>query len=306
VLAQRTLVALEVALCLVLLVGAGLLSRSFRRVIEVDPGFRRDGLVTMRIALPINYDSDAVVNRFYRELQKRLTALPGVAAVTLVRQLPISGGEGNGDLAIEGRPSAEGELGASTVRGVLPNYFAIMGIPLVKGRMLDERDNASSLHPVLIDASFAPRSGPHADPLGQRFKVGPRDRAAWLTIVGVVGDVRQIGLDSAAPLSTYKPLVSDPYSRFEVAMRVSGSTSGVMAAVLALWRSGLRSRLALPRIWNPHGTRCTPSRCVAAGDDSGAGADAGRYRAGNGGGVVCLAAHEEPAIRRRTNPTLPP
>jgi putative ABC transport system permease protein len=200
-------------------------------VFEVNPGFRTDHLVTLRIGLPMNYDSDAAVNLFYRRLKERLSVLPGVSSATIVSQLPISGGEGNGDIAIEGRPSAEGELGASTFRSVMPNYFAVLGIPLGRGRTLEDRDEGSSLHPVVINEGFARRFWPGADPIGKRFKVGPRERAAWLTIVGVVGDVRQIGLDSSAPFSTYQPLASSPQSRFELALRAAGDTGSVMAAV---------------------------------------------------------------------------
>jgi putative ABC transport system permease protein len=229
--AQRTLVVVEVALCLVLLSGAGLLMKSFRKVLEVNPGFRADRLVAMRIALPPNYDADEVVARFYRSAQERLSALPGVSAATMVNRLPISGGEGNGDIAIEDRTSAEGELGASTIRGVMPNYFAVMGIPLVRGRMFDEHDNAPGLHPAIINEGFAGHFWPGADPIGKRFKIGPRDRVAWFTIVGVTGDVRQIGLDTPAPFSTYTPLESDPYRRFEVAVRAQGDPHSVLSTV---------------------------------------------------------------------------
>ncbi len=229
---QKTLVVAEVALCLILLAGAGLLIKSFRRVMSIDPGFRTDGLVTMRIALPTNYDSDAAVNGFYRRLEQRLQAVPGVSAATIVSQLPISGGEGNGDIAIEGRPSAEGELGASTFRGVIPNYFPVMGIPLVRGRLLEDRDEDATSHPVLINEGFARRFWPDSDPIGKRFKVGPRDRAPWRTIVGVVGDVRQIRLDAAPSFSTYELLTSSPEGRFEVALRTNGKTSVVLAAAL--------------------------------------------------------------------------
>jgi putative ABC transport system permease protein len=223
--AQQTMVVVEVALCLVLLAGAGLLMRSFHRLFEVSPGFRTERLVTLRIGLPLNYDSDASVNTFYRQVQDRLSVLPGVSAATIASQLPITGGEG------KGRPSAEGELGASTFRNVMSNYFDVMGIPLVRGRVLEDRDEGSTLNPVLIDQGFAQRFWPGADPIGKRFKVGARDRAQWQTIVGVVGDVRQIGLDSPAPFSTYRLLASDPQSRFELAVRAAGDAGSALAAV---------------------------------------------------------------------------
>jgi putative ABC transport system permease protein len=229
--AQQTMVVLEVALCLVLLAGAGLLMRSFHRLFEVNPGFRTERLVTLRMGLPLEYDSDAAVNAFYRQVQSRLSVLPGVSAATIVSRLPITGGEGNGDIAIEGRPSAEGELGATTLRDVMPNYFDVMGIPLVRGRVLEDRDYGSSLDPVLINQGFAQRFWPGTDPIGKRFKVGPRDRAQWQTIVGVVGDVRQIGLDSPAPFSTYRLLGSDPPTRVDLAVRAAGDSGSVLAMV---------------------------------------------------------------------------
>jgi putative ABC transport system permease protein len=229
--AQSTFVVIEVALCLVLLSGAGLLMKSFRKVLEVNPGFRTDRLATLRIALPPSYDADEVVARFYRNVQERLSVVPGVSGATLVNRLPISGGEGNGDIAIEDRTSAEGELGASTVRGVMPNYFSVMGISLVRGRMFDVRDNVPGLRRAIINEGFARHFWPGADPIGKRFKIGTRDRVTWFTIVGVTGDVRQIGLDSPAPFSTYTPLESDPYRRFEVAVRAQGDPHSVLATV---------------------------------------------------------------------------
>lgn len=229
--AQRTLVVAEVALCLVLLSGAGLLLKSFRKVLDVNPGFRPERLVTMRISLPASYDSDASVIQFYHLLEERLPVLPAVAGATLGSRMPISGGEGNGDIAIEGRASAEGELGTSTFRNVMPNYFGVMGIPLVRGRMFDPRDGTAGLHPAIVNESFARRFWPGDDPIGKRFKIGPRDRVAWLTVIGVTGDVRQIGLDVPAPFSTYTPLEANPRGRFEVAVRAQGDARAVLAAV---------------------------------------------------------------------------
>jgi predicted permease len=230
-LAQQTMVVVEVALCLTLLAGAGLLMRSFHRVFEVNAGFRTEGLVTLRVGLPVNYDSEVSVNAFYRQMQDRLSVLPGVKAATIASRLPISGGEGTGDIDIEGQPSAEGELGGTTFCSVMPNYFDVMGIPLVRGRVLTDSDAGSSLNPVLINQRFAQRFWPGVDPVGKRFRAGPRDRAQWQTIVGVVGDVRQIGLDSPVPFSTYQLLASGPESRFEVAVRAAGDTGSVLAAV---------------------------------------------------------------------------
>jgi putative ABC transport system permease protein len=225
------LVVAEVALCLVLLAGAGLLLKSFRRVFEVNPGFRTDRLVTLRVNLPLNYNTVPAVQHFYRQLNERLSVLPGVRGATMASRLPISGGEANGDIGIEGWPSGQGELGASTFRRVTPNYFEVMGIPLRRGRVFDDRDDGSRGHAVIVNEGFARHFWPNADPIGRRIRIGPRDTSNWLTIVGVVGDVRQIGLDSEAPFSTYESLATGPSSRFEVAVRAAGDARSVMASV---------------------------------------------------------------------------
>jgi putative ABC transport system permease protein len=230
-LTQRVLVIAEVALCLVLLAGAGLLLQSFRRVFEVNPGFRPEGLAAIRVALPVTYNTEPKVEQFYRELHSRLAAIPGAMGVTIASQLPITGGEGNGDISIEDRPSAEGELGASTFRHVLPNYFEVLGIPVVRGRAFDDRDDGSRGRPAIINEGFARRFWPNEDPIGRRIRIGPRDNGTWLTIVGVVGDVRQIGLDSQAPFSTYEPLAVGAEGRFDVAVRTSGDPRGVIPSM---------------------------------------------------------------------------
>jgi putative ABC transport system permease protein len=236
--AQGGLVVIEVALCLVLLAGAGLLMKSFRKVIDVNPGFRSEGLVTMEVGLPPQYDSDARVNGFYRRVEDRVAALPGVSGMTIASQLPITGGEGNGDIAIEGIPSSPGDLGASTFRLVMPSYFTVMGIPLIHGRLFNERDNAATgERPAIINEGFARRFWAGRDPIGRRFKVGPRDGADWLTVVGVAGDVRQIGLDSSAPFSTYVPIAVNPHTRFAIAVRAAGDRGSILASVRGALRS---------------------------------------------------------------------
>lgn len=230
-LAQRALVAAEVALCLVLLVGAGLLLKSFQRVMDVNPGFRTENLVTMQLQLPRSYDSDAKLNAFYLRLEEKLSSTPGATGVTIASQLPITGGEGNGDISIEGRPSRDGELGASTFRNVAPNYFQLMGIPLESGRMFDERDDGSRGRVVIINQGFAKQFWPNDDPIGHRIMIGPRDHNDWKTVVGVAGDVKQIGPDTAAPFSTYEPIGARPDNRFEAAVRTAADPETVIGSL---------------------------------------------------------------------------
>jgi putative ABC transport system permease protein len=233
-LAQRTLVVSEVALCLVLLFGAGLLLKSFRRVLDVNPGFQAERLVTMRINLPHGYTTVAAVTQFYQRSMDSIRRLPGVTGATLTSALPISGGEGNGDLNIEGRPSpASGGLGSSGFRRALPNYFEVMGIPLVRGRAFDDRDDGKRGLVVIVTDSMARRFWPGQDPVGARIKVGPAQFNPWLTVVGVVKDVRQVGLDSDIGFAMYEPLAQRPRLSLDVAVRSAGDPAALLASVRA-------------------------------------------------------------------------
>ena len=158
----------------------------------------------MRIGLPLTYNTAPLTTGFYRQLHDRLKAIPGVNDVTLASMLPISGGDPNGDISIGGRPSTAGELGAASFRRVMPNYFELLGIPLVRGRWFDDRDDGSRGRPVVINANFARHFWPTSDPIGQTIRIGPQDSNAWLTIVGVVGDVRQAGPEVTSPFSVYE------------------------------------------------------------------------------------------------------
>ena len=230
-LAQRTLVVSEVALCLVLLFGAGLLMKSFHRVLAVDPGFQTDHMVTMRISLPRTYTTVSAVMQFYQRSVDEIKNLPGVTAATAVSRLPITGGEGSGDLTIEGRPSLAGELGGATFRRALPNYFQVMGIPIVRGRPFDDRDDGKRERVVIVNESMARRFWPGQDPLGARIKIGPRENVPWLTIVGVARDVRQIGLDADAGYSSYEPMAQQTWSSADIAVRSAVDPAAILSPV---------------------------------------------------------------------------
>jgi putative ABC transport system permease protein len=234
---QRVLVVAEVALCLVLLAGAGLLFRSFRKVLDVQPGFRTENLVAMRIGLPRNYLTEVAITQFYQRASERLAALPGVSGATLASRLPLSGGEPNGDITIEGRPSNRGELGTSTFRQVMPNYFEAMGIPLRRGRAFDVRDDGSRGRPIIINEGFARHFWPHGDPIGARIKIGPREASDWSAIVGVAGDVRQLGLDSEPPFSIYEPLLARSEGTLEIAVRAAGNPRNLIASIRGALRA---------------------------------------------------------------------
>ncbi len=231
--ARQALVVAEVALCLVLLAGAGLLLESLRRVLSVDPGFRTQQLVTMRISLPSTYTTVPAVMRFYSQLPERMKTLPGVLDASAISSLPISGGDAQGDISIEGRPMVQSDRAGATFGRALPNYFRTMGIPLVRGREFNERDDGTRGKVTIINESMARRFWPGQDPIGQRIKIGPPQGEPWLTIVGVVKDVRQIGLDSEIGFATYEPLAQRPRETMELALRVAGDPATAMRAASA-------------------------------------------------------------------------
>ena len=233
---RSALIVAEVALSVALLVGAGLLIKSFWRLMQVNPGFQTERLMTMNVTLlGDKYKETPQVISFFRELPARLEALPGVKAVSAVSTLPINGGDGNGNLTIEGRTFASGQTPAASYRRILPNYFSAMGIPLKQGREFDERDTGVE-KVVIINESMARRFWPDGDAVGKRIKVGPPENEPWLTIVGVTGDVKNIGLEADARLATYEPHPQRPWTTMNLAIRTESDPLSLAASV----RSTLR------------------------------------------------------------------
>jgi putative ABC transport system permease protein len=228
--ARQVLVVAQVALCLVLLVGAGLLFRSFRRVLDQDPGFKADHHASMRIDLPNSYKTIAAVMQVDQQFLERLKSLPGVVDATMISSLPISGGDSNGDITIEGRASNPGELGATSFRRTVPGYFRAMGIPLVRGREFTDADDRKHDDVAIINESLARRFWPGEDPVGRRFQIGPRDTARWMTIVGVAKDVRNARLDIPIAFSTYQPFAQQPRLQMEFAIRTTGNPQMIMVS----------------------------------------------------------------------------
>ena len=228
--ARQVLVVAQVALCLVLLVGAGLLLRSFRRVMEVDPGFRADHLASMRLELPNSYKTIASVLQIDQQFLERLKSIPGVTDATMVNHLPISGGDANGDITIEGVASNPGTLGATSMRRAVPGYFRAMGIQLVRGREFTDLDDRQHDQVAIINEHMARRFWPDQNPLGRRFQIGPHDTARWMTIVGVVKDVRNMGLDFEVGYATYQPFAQQPRLRMEFAVRTKDNPEMIMAS----------------------------------------------------------------------------
>ena len=233
---RRALVVTEVALSLMLFVGAGLLIKSFWRLTNVNPGFDSNNLLTLKVSLPERkYPRRDQVITFYQQLPAKLSALPGVQAVSAVNRLPISGGDPHGQLSIEGRPFAPGEAPGVSFRRILPNYFRAMGIPLLQGREFDERDTGGKPDLVIINQKMAQRYWPNNDAVGKRIRVGPSESEPWMTVVGIVGNVSHEGLDVEPDLATYEPHAKRPWSDMILLVRTSTdplSAAGPVQAAL--------------------------------------------------------------------------
>jgi len=194
---RRVLVVSEVALAVVLLVGAGLLIRSFQRLRQVDIGFTTENRLTMKMVLPMPKYVKADARRaFYDQTLARVEAIPGVEAAGVITVLPLSFSGMNFSFSVEGQTSpSDLQLPFALYRVVSPGYFRAMGITLQRGRLLDAHDTPDSQPVLLINQRLADQYWPHEDPIGKRLKIGPVDSPnQWLTVAGVVNNVRQTGL----------------------------------------------------------------------------------------------------------------
>jgi putative ABC transport system permease protein len=207
-LTRRMLVVSEVALALVLLVGAGLLLRSLRNLFAIDPGFDSAHLLTMQVqeAGRRFNNNDSARARFFAQALEAVRQVPGVTAAAFTSQLPLSGDEDVYGLQLELRPNEKSE--GMFRYAVSPGYFETMNIPLRGGHFLTEHDRASGPRAVLISESFAKRKFPGQNPIGQRVRLGAgigRENSPWATIVGVVGDVKQMSLAVSVSDAFYTP-----------------------------------------------------------------------------------------------------
>jgi putative ABC transport system permease protein len=229
---RSLLVIGQVAVALVLLVGASLLIRSFQRLMDVDPGFQARHLLAISTQTPQSAQIPEQRMEFYRRVQDALLSMPGVQSVAAASRLPMSGMSLGSALFMEGK-STPGEQGPDVeYRVVTDNFFATMGIPLRGGRLFDDHD----IHPetvVVINQTMAQRFWPGESPVGRRIKLGPSpETKPWLTIVGVVGNMRHFGLDADPRPEIYRPFAYNPLGAPMLAIRTAGDP-GTLADTLA-------------------------------------------------------------------------
>ncbi|HUO52443.1 MAG TPA: ADOP family duplicated permease [Gemmatimonadaceae bacterium] len=239
-LVRSSLVVGEVALALMLLVGAGLLVQSVRRLLAVAPGFDSSHLLTMQVGtVGPRYDVDSVTRNFFDRVLLAVRAVPGVEEAAFTSQLPLSGDFDMYGVHAESHPRANPEEDPSGHRyAVSPGYLETMRIPVVRGRSFDEHDAAASPAVVLVNESFAKKLWPGEDAIGQRIRVGSPTDGPWRTVVGIVGGVRQVSLAGDAPDAFYVPESQWPYTdgSQSLVVRARGDAAGLAGAVRsAVW-----------------------------------------------------------------------
>jgi putative ABC transport system permease protein len=204
---RNVLVTAEVALAVVLSVGAGLLARSFVRLLQVDPGFTTEKVLTLRVAPPRSrYAQTGELARFYREVGQRIGALPGVVRVGGVSSLPLTPHDSRAAFDVEGEAAPGSDLTDVHYRLVSGDYFRALGIPLLRGRSFSEAEDGDENAPLVavVNHSLARYLWPNQDPLGRRISFAG-STGPWYTVVGVVGDVKHLGLDADSFIEVFLP-----------------------------------------------------------------------------------------------------
>ncbi len=232
---RKALIVAEVALALVLLVGAGLMVKGFGRLTEKQhKGFDPRHALTLRTVLPSSsYAEGRQIAAFHRLAQERLAALPGVESATSARFLPGTDNWNSTEFQIEGRPAPQGQERVLTSQQVGADYFRTMRIPIVKGRAFSGADGEDAPRVAVISEALARRYFPNEDPLGRRVKVGAAESAPWHTVVGVAGDVSRFMFDRETQPILYLPNQQIPDRGAYFIVRVSGEPMSAVSAVRA-------------------------------------------------------------------------
>jgi len=221
---RSLLIVIQVALALVLTIGAGLMTRSFMTLLSVNPGFEPKKVLTFELFLSGKKYGPAQSAGFYRQLTERLGALPSVDAAGAVNALPLGGDEFTWTFFIEGRQPSDEPLGRVDYRVVTPDFFRAIDVPLKRGRIFTEQDGQEATPVGIINEAMARRYWPNEDPIGKRFRMqAPINVSPWATIVGVVGDVKHAGLDQDPAPAVYRPHQQHPRTDMTVVMRTQSA-----------------------------------------------------------------------------------
>ncbi|HTQ58946.1 MAG TPA: ABC transporter permease [Candidatus Solibacter sp.] len=226
----------EISLALVLLVGAGLMMKSLFRLLEVDPGFRPDLVLTMAIDLRTQqYAKDPAVLNFWQQVLERVRALPGVENAALGTVVPLTDSHSRSDVTLEGMTApAPGDYPHPDIHVVSPGYVETLGIRLLRGRSFTEQDNENAPLAGVINAMVARRYFPHEDPVGKRFMFGhpsATNPPKWYTIVGVVSDTKLYGLANPARLEVYVAYRQNPRNEMRLLVRSTADPAGLTSSI---------------------------------------------------------------------------
>ena len=231
---RALLVTSEIALALVLLVGAGLMVRGFRHLFEIETGFDRTRVLTFSIALPdVKYQSEDQIRGYYDRVLRDLQSIPSVQSVACVTSVPSSWFFNWVEYKAEGRPPASpGEMPSTISQTVSPDFFATLRIPLLKGRLFSAEDTLDSLPVAVISDAMARRNWPGQNPVGKHVRLTPRDvRQPDRLVVGVVGDIRTNVLDTGLSPTTYIPLTQAPPQSSSFVLRTVSDPRAAAAVV---------------------------------------------------------------------------
>ena len=231
---RRALVVSEIAVSLLLLVGAGLMIRTLYRLQQVDPGFRTDNVLTFRLALPRALYKEPRAAAFYRELVSRIKPLPQVKSAAAVSDMYMTGGSDYLGFVVQGlyEQSTPGNSIDAEPRVVTPEFLGTMAIPLLRGRAFTDMDNEQSPPVALINERLGRRYFPNQDLLGKRISFGDSNGAPkWIEIVGIVGDVHQDNLVTASYPEIFLPLAQSPQNAMTIVVHSDGNASGLLGAV---------------------------------------------------------------------------
>jgi putative ABC transport system permease protein len=220
------------SLALILLVGAGLMTKSLYRLMEVNPGFRPDRVLTMEMDLRTQqYSKDPAIINFWQQVLDGVSALPGVDSAAVGTVAPLTGNHSRSDISIEGMTELKpGSYPHPDVHIVSAGYVTALGIPLLRGRTFTDADSEKGLHVGIVNALVAKRYFPNGDVLGKRFRFG-RSGEDWITIVGVFGDTKLYGLANPARLEVYVPFRQDARSNMDLIVKSGTDPAALTSAI---------------------------------------------------------------------------
>jgi putative ABC transport system permease protein len=234
---RSALIAAEVALAVVLTIGAGLLVRSFTALLAVDPGFRSEGLLTLQITLPARIATADARRAFYRDLFAALESLPGVERVGGTTRLPLGSTNLTTRVAVEGRRNTPDEMPEVSFRRALHDYFPAMGVPVLRGRSLGPDDGPNAPPVVVINQALARRLFGNDEPVGKHVKLGSDPATPWSTVAGVVGNIHHSALDEPpAPEIYLSSLTTPPVAPF-IVLRTTTDPAALAETVRAALRT---------------------------------------------------------------------